>query len=38
VHQWRAPFFFIITIGDYEYRLVLGVTGLTAAFTGPGLL
>ena len=27
---------FFITSGGYEYTLVLGVAGLTAAFTGPG--
>jgi hypothetical protein len=37
VNQWRAPFF-LITIEGYEYRLVLGVTGLPAAFIGPGSL
>ncbi len=28
---------FFITSGGYEYTLVLGVAGLTLAFTGPGL-
>jgi putative oxidoreductase len=29
---------FFITSGGYEYTLVLGVAGLTVAFTGPGSL
>lgn len=29
---------FFITSGGYEYTLVLGVAGLTVAFTGPGAL
>jgi putative oxidoreductase len=29
---------FFITSGGYEYNLVLGVAGLTVAFTGPGAL
>jgi putative oxidoreductase len=29
---------FFITSGGYEYTLVLGVAGLTLAFTGPGSL
>jgi putative oxidoreductase len=29
---------FFITNGGYEYTLVLGVSGLTLAFTGPGSL
>lgn len=29
---------FFITSGGYEYNLVLGVAGLTLAFTGPGAL
>jgi putative oxidoreductase len=29
---------FFITSGGYEYTLVLGVAGLTIAFTGPGAL
>jgi putative oxidoreductase len=29
---------FFITSGGYEYNLVLGVAGLTIAFTGPGAL
>jgi len=29
---------FFVTSGGYEYTLVLGVAGLTAAFTGPGAL
>jgi putative oxidoreductase len=29
---------FFITSGGYEYNLVLGVAGLTVAFTGPGRL
>ena len=29
---------FFVTSGGYEYTLVLGVAGLTAAFTGPGSL
>jgi putative oxidoreductase len=29
---------FFITAGGYEYTLVLGVSGLTVAFTGPGEL
>jgi putative oxidoreductase len=29
---------FFMTSGGYEYTLVLGVAGLTAAFTGPGAL
>jgi putative oxidoreductase len=27
---------FFVTSGGYEYTLVLGIAGLTAAFTGPG--
>ncbi len=29
---------FFITSGGYEYTLVLGIAGLTVAFTGPGSL
>lgn len=29
---------FFITSGGYEYTLVLGVSGLSVAFTGPGML
>jgi putative oxidoreductase len=29
---------FFVTRGGYEYTLVLGIAGLTAAFTGPGSL
>ena len=29
---------FFITSGGYEYTMVLGVAGLTVAFTGPGAL
>jgi len=29
---------FFITSGGYEYTLVLGIAGLTVAFTGPGAL
>src|SRR5258707_11710261 len=29
---------FFVTSGGFEYTLVLGVAGLTAAFTGPGAL
>ena len=29
---------FFVTSGGYEYTLVLGIAGLTAAFTGPGSL
>ena len=29
---------FFVTSGGYEYTLVLGVAGLTVAFTGPGSL
>jgi putative oxidoreductase len=29
---------FFITTGGYEYTLVLGIAGLTIAFTGPGAL
>lgn len=29
---------FFLTAGGYEYTLVLGVAGLTLAFTGPGAL
>jgi putative oxidoreductase len=29
---------FFLTSGGYEYTLVLGVAGLTVAFTGPGVL
>jgi putative oxidoreductase len=29
---------FFVTNGGYEYTLVLGVAGLTVAFTGPGAL